>query len=160
MQPPDYLSIADSGLPSYEAAIRLPLSPRILLESSHSSHLCSLPGPSNVISNMGALPYWPPGCLYLNLSFGQEQLLLLQTLLLISRPCHRTCHLSTAPTAGFRFTKYSQNIRQIFTTTPTFCFATNLHLGHGFLEFPQTGKIMQKFGHLSYSAIFPNPNPR
>merc|ERR1712241_547077 len=41
VQPPDYLSIADSGLPSYEAAIRLPLSPRILLESS--SHTC-LPG--------------------------------------------------------------------------------------------------------------------
>ena len=39
VQPPDYLSIADSGLPSYEAAIRLPLSPRILLES----HTC-LPG--------------------------------------------------------------------------------------------------------------------
>ena len=49
MQPPDYLSIADSGLPSYEAAIRLPLSPRILLESSSSSHICHLPGALSAI---------------------------------------------------------------------------------------------------------------
>merc|ERR1719277_1759937 len=44
VQPPDYVSVADSGLPSYEAAIRL--SPRNLMESSSSSsttHLC-LPG--------------------------------------------------------------------------------------------------------------------
>ena len=58
VQPPDYLSIADSGLPSYEAAIRLPLSPRILLES----HTC-LPGETSSIVHLslclpGAAP--PP----------------------------------------------------------------------------------------------------
>ena len=61
VQPPDYLSIADSGLPSYEAAIRLPLSPRILLEAS--SHTVCLPGETSSIVHLslclpGAAP--PP----------------------------------------------------------------------------------------------------
>jgi len=138
VQPPDYLSIADSGLPSYEAAIRLPLSPRILLESSNNTHICNLPGGPNVILYMGGiLPAWcffPESILWSALHYPKNW---------ISIPCTTLPQMfspgsaTNAPDISFDIPTlppvYSTDTRfllhQIFITIPTNCFAATSFSG-------------------------------